>query len=29
MKIIYGDYFGKNIHFVCKSCNCAYEVEDR
>lgn len=29
MKIIAGNYFGKNIQFVCRSCNCVYEVESK
>ena len=29
MKIIAGDYFGKNIQFVCRCCNCVYEVESK
>lgn len=29
MKIIAGNYFGKNIQFVCKCCNCIYEVESK
>ena len=29
MKIIAGNYFGKNIQFVCKCCNCVYEVESK
>lgn len=29
MKIIAGNYYGKNIQFVCKRCNCVYEVESK
>ena len=29
MKIIAGNYFGKNIQFVCRCCNCVYEVESK
>lgn len=29
MKIVAGDYFGKNIQFVCRCCNCVYEVESK
>lgn len=29
MKIIAGNYYGKNIQFVCKHCNCVYEVETK
>ena len=29
MKIIAGSYFGKNIQFVCRCCNCVYEVESK
>lgn len=29
MKIIAGNYFEKNIQFVCKCCNCVFEVESR
>lgn len=29
MKIVAGDYFGKNIQFVCRYCNCVYEVESK
>lgn len=29
MKIIAGNYFGKNIQFVCKCCNCIFEVESK
>ena len=29
MKIVAGNYFGKNIQFVCRCCNCVYEVESK
>lgn len=29
MKIIAGNYFAKNIQFVCECCNCVYEVESK
>lgn len=29
MKIKSDGYFGKNIAFTCKRCNCVYEVESR
>ena len=29
MNIVAGDYFGKNIQFVCRCCNCVYEVESK
>lgn len=29
MKIICGDYFWKNIQFVCERYNCVYEVESK
>lgn len=29
MKIVAGDYFGKNIQFVCRCYNCVYEVESK
>lgn len=29
MKIVYGNYYGRNIQFVCKRCNCVYEVENK
>ncbi len=29
MKIIAGNYFGNNIQFVCRCCNCVYEVESK
>lgn len=29
MKIIAGNYYGKNIQFVWKHCNCVYEVETK
>ena len=29
MKIIAGNCFGKNIQFVCKYCNCVYEIESK
>ena len=29
MKTIAGNYFGTNIQFVCRYCNCVFEVESR